>query len=125
MAPISIAKTLSEQTDNNIVELKVSGKLTAEDYAVITPEVEQRMEKYDKIRLCIELHDFHGWTAGAMWEDLKFDFRHFNDIERIAVVGEDRWEKGMTMFFKPFTAATVRYFDNHRLEEAQNWIREL
>jgi hypothetical protein len=27
------------------------------------------------------------------------------------MVGETRWQHGMTTFCKPFTTATVRYFD--------------
>jgi len=27
---------------------------------------------------------FHGWDAGALWEDIKFDIKHFGDIERLA-----------------------------------------
>jgi hypothetical protein len=29
----------------------------------------------------------------------------------------------MAMFFKPFTRATVRYFDLHDFDEAVEWIR--
>lgn len=74
--------------------------------------------------LLIELHDFHGWTAGAMWEDIKFDFKYFHDIERIGVVGENKWEKGMTLFFKPFTAADVHFFASNRKDFAMKWIRK-
>jgi hypothetical protein len=62
------------------------------------------------------MHDFHGWDAGALWEDAKFDLKHFADIERLAFVGEKKWEKGMAQFCRPFTKATIRYFD--RSEEA-------
>jgi hypothetical protein len=125
MAPIFKAIERAENAADNIIELKVSGKLTTEDYEDIITELENRIKKVNRIRLLIELHDFHGWTAGALWEDVKFDFKHFSDIERCAVVGESRWEKGMTFFFKPFTAADVRYFDSNSLEEARRWIREL
>jgi hypothetical protein len=117
---IEIAAT----TDDNLIELKIIGKLTTEDYALIVGELEKNINKFGKIRLLIELQDFHGWTAGAMWEDIKFDFKHFYDIEKIAVIGENRWEKGMTLFFKPFTRADVRYFARGRLAEALKWIRE-
>ena len=116
---------LSETVAENITELKVSGRLTTEDYALLIGELERLIEKFGRIRLLIELHDFHGWTAGAMWKDIKFDFKHFHDIQRIAVVGENRWEKGMTVFFKPFTAAVVRYFDSASLDEAGKWLREI
>ena len=109
---------------DNIVELEIADKLTTEDYALIIGEIEGRIEKFNKIRLLIRLYDFKGWTAGAMWEDIKFDLRHFNDVERIGVVGENNWEKGMTFFFKPFTLAEVRYFDQDHLGQARSWIWE-
>ena len=64
------------------------------------------------------MHDFHGWTLGAVWEDVKFDLRHFSHIERLALVGDTKWEAGMAMFCKPFTTAKVRYFDESKAEEA-------
>jgi hypothetical protein len=29
---------------------------------------------------------FHGWEAGALWEDIKFDLKHYADIERLAMI---------------------------------------
>jgi hypothetical protein len=76
------------------------------------------------ISILFEMHDFHGWTAGAMWEDMKFDFKHWRDIERLAIVGESKWEKGMAAFCKPFTSAKIQYFDHTQLSEAETWLRE-
>ena len=53
----------------------------------------------------VVMHDFHGWTASAAWEDTKFGVRHFHDIERLAMVGETKWQHGMAIFCKPFTTA--------------------
>jgi hypothetical protein len=111
-----------EVADDKIVEVKLSGKLTTEDYSHFLPVVEAAIQENGKVRMLVIMHDFHGWTAGALWEDVKFDWRHFRDIERLALVGEKRWESGMAVFCKPFTTATVKYFDHTRLEEARQWI---
>jgi hypothetical protein len=55
-------------------------------------------------------------------EDMKFDFKHWKDIERLAIVGESKWEEGMSVFCKPFTAAKIQYFDIAKLAEAKAWI---
>jgi len=107
-----------------IVTLTIKKKLDKEDYETFVPMIERQIEAGAPIRLLVELKDFEGWTAGALWEDTKFAARHFKDIERMAVIGESRWEKGGTFFFKPFTAAKVRYFDNREMEGARQWIRE-
>src|SRR5947209_2498821 len=75
-----------------------------------------------KLRILMIMRDFHGWTAGALWEDMKFEFKHWRDIEKLAMVGEAKWEKGMATFCKPFTNAKIRYFDHTQLEEARKWI---
>jgi len=57
-----------------------------------------------------------------VWEDTKFAVHHFRDIERLAVVGETKWQEGMTVFCKPFTTATIRYFDHSKASEASDWL---
>ena len=54
----------------------------------------------------------------------KFDVKHFSDIERLAMVGDSKWESGMAKFCKPFTTAKVKYFDEAKLTEAETWISE-
>lgn len=111
-------------SSGNVVRVSVSQKLTSEDYELFVPEIEQLIEEHGKIRILFEMHDFHGWTAGALWQDFKFDLKHFRDIERIAMVGDKAWEHGMATFCRPFTTAKMRYFDQEQADEAQKWIAE-
>ena len=105
-----------------VLHVKVTGKLNREAYESFGPAVDEQIREHGRIRILFEMHDFHGWTAGAMWEDIKFDFKHWKDIERLAIVGDSKWEAGMAVFCKPFTAAKIRYFDQARLDEAVNWV---
>ena len=104
--------------------VRASGKLTKEDYARFVPAVESFIREVGKLRLLFEMHGFHGWTAGALWEDVKFDLHHFADIERLALVGDTKWQEGMAVFCKPFTKANVEYFPSSRRAEALAWLRE-
>ncbi|HEX20526.1 MAG TPA: STAS/SEC14 domain-containing protein [Acidiferrobacteraceae bacterium] len=106
----------------NILTMRLSGKLTKEDYERFVPEIERMMKAHDKVRILVELVDFHGWTAAAAWEDTKFGIRHFNDVERIAIVGDAAWEKGMALLCEPFTVAKVKYFDTSQMAAAKTWI---
>lgn len=116
---------INEGNDGKILEVRASGKLTKEDYQHFVPEIERLIKAHGKIRVLFEMSDFHGWELSAMWEDIKFDLKHFRDIERLAIVGETKWEKGMAVFCKPFTAATIRYFDHDQAQAARTWIQEL
>jgi hypothetical protein len=112
---------LHEEAGGKLLVVGLTGKLTKGDYERFVPEVERLIRQYGKIRLLVRMHDFHGWTMGALWEDIKFDFKHFRDIERLALVGDRKWEAGMAAFCKPFTTATVRYFDESKADEAFAW----
>ncbi len=107
-----------------VLTIRATGKLVTEDYSHFLPEIERLIVQHGRIRILFEMHDFHGWKLGAAWEDLKFDIKHFGDIERLAVVGESNWEKWMTAFCRPFTAAKIKYFDRTAMEEAHDWIDE-
>ena len=117
-------QTLDIISVGKLLHVKVTGKLTKEAYESFAPVVEVQIQEHGKIRILFEMHEFHGWTAGALWEDLKFDFKHWKDIERLSIVGESKWEASMAVFCKPFTAAKIRYFDHTKLDEAKAWIAE-
>lgn len=113
-----------EKSKGNLLEVQLTGKLAKEDYSLFVPTVERLVRALGKIRLLVVMHDFHGWTAGALWEDIKFDAKHFKDIERLAFVGEKKWEHDMAIFCKPFTRAKINYFDHVAVNEARTWIEE-
>ena len=115
---------LHEEAGGKILIVNLSGKLTKEDYANFTPEVNRAVKDHGKVQILVRMHGFHGWTLGAVWEDMKFDLHHFAHIERLALVGDKRWEAGMALFCQPFTTAKVRYFDESQGEEAVVWIHE-
>lgn len=109
---------------SKVMTVEVGGKLTQGDYAHFVPEVEKMIRENGKIRLMVKMHDFHGWEASALWEDIRFDLKHFSDIERLAIVGETKWQKGMAAFCRPFTTAAIKYFDHSQVAEAEAWINE-
>lgn len=115
---------LREELGKNVLELRLSDKLTKQDYETFVPEVERVIRLHGKVRMLVHMHNFHGWELSALWEDIKFDWKHFSDIERLALVGDRKWEAGMAAFCKPFTRATVRYFDETRADEARAWVLE-
>lgn len=109
---------------DKVIGLKLSGKLHDEDYDRFVPIVDQSVEKQGKVRMLIEFHDFHGWSAHALWDDVVFAASHCLDIERIAMIGETSWEKWMAKVCKPFTRATIKYFEHDQADAAKAWVEE-
>ncbi|MDR3402167.1 MAG: STAS/SEC14 domain-containing protein [Chthoniobacter sp.] len=134
---------VDEEVRANVLEFDLHGKLSREDYEELTPEIESLIDQYGTIRVLVIMRGFHGWDAGAFWEAIKWNSRHFRHIERLAVVGEEaidvrdgfgafdlsysrkvRWQKWMTNFYRAFAHARVRYFTLEELDEAREWLNE-
>lgn len=113
---------LEKRADHKVVVAHASGKLTKEDYELFLPEVERLIKEEGKIRLVFEMRDFHGWGPAGLWEDIKFDFKHFADIERLAMVGEKKWDEWMDKFCQPFIKAKTHYYDQSQEKDARDWI---
>ncbi|HEY8904385.1 MAG TPA: STAS/SEC14 domain-containing protein [Chthoniobacterales bacterium] len=113
---------LTEIQNGRVLEVRVSGKIVKEDYETFVPAMDRLVRQHGKIQMLMEMHDFHGWTLGAAWEDTKFALHHFHDIERLAIVGETKWQEAMAAFCKPFTKAEVRFFDRKDIDDAREWV---
>ena len=116
---------LEEEDGGRILVVHVTEKLVKADYAPLVHEFERLFRQYGKLRLLFDMTGFHGWDAGATWEDLKFGIKHFSDINRLAMVGDKKWQHGMAIFCEPFTKATVRYFAHADAADARKWLSEV
>jgi len=136
---------VDEEVHGKVLEVDLHGKLDRADYERFVPESEKLIGQYGKIRILVTMHDFHGWDAGALWEDTKWNAKHFSQIERLAIVGGNRrevsdtsgafdpqirrrspsWHKWMTGIYKTFTNTQVRYFTLDQIDAAHAWINGL
>lgn len=113
---------LEEQNGGRVLEVHVSGRLTHKDYSKFVPAFERLVKQHGKLRVLFDMQDFHGWELSALWDDVRFDLSHFRDIDRLAMVGDKMWEKGMSVFCRPFTTARIRCFDRSALQDARDWL---
>src|SRR5689334_8882295 len=94
---------IQERLGVKFVEIDLRDRISREDFQRFVPEIEHQIREHGKLRVLVRMHDFHGWTAGGFWEDFKFEAKHFKDFERIAFVGEKRWEAVLSGFCKALT----------------------
>lgn len=116
---------ISVHADQNIIYTIAEAKLTDDDYKRIIPLLQEKIRTFGKIRWYFEMRDFEGWTLSAMWDDLKLGLEYGKDLEMIAMVGDKKWEKGLTQLMKPFTGAEIKYFEEEDREEAKIWISRI
>ena len=111
-------------SSKNVIGFRMTGKLTDADYKAVAPEFEDGIKRYGKIRLLWLLEDFHGWESRAAWDDYDYWRKYGKEIERVAIVGNKRWEEWMTKLAQLFMKGGVKYFDESQLDDAWVWVRE-
>jgi hypothetical protein len=46
------------------------------------------------------------------------------DVERVAIVGNAKWQPESSVFLEPFTGAQVQHFPEAQLQLALAWLKE-
>ncbi|WP_250626974.1 STAS/SEC14 domain-containing protein [Pinirhizobacter soli] len=105
---------------------RATGTVTAADYEnVLVPDIEAAFAVNRKLRLLYHVAPgFESFEAGAMWDDAKLGFRHFSGWDRVALVTDVAWLRGLAGAMKIFVPADLRLFADADLEKAKAWIAE-
>jgi hypothetical protein len=112
-----------EAGGGNLRILRLKGLLRkAELDAVLATETRQwRPTTHVKVLLILE--DFKGWEHGANWGDTTFFETHGDQIDKIAIVADPKWEAEMLAFVGAgFRRAPVKFFSANEFALAWSWL---
>jgi hypothetical protein len=106
-----------------VYRVEMSGLLRKEELDRCQATLSGEMRRVGHVHLLILLRDFAGWAAHPDWNDLTFYVQHGDAIERIAIVGEPRWESQALMFAAAgLRKAPVEFFAQADLAAARAWL---
>ncbi|GAA6206106.1 STAS/SEC14 domain-containing protein [Thalassotalea sp. SU-HH00458] len=112
-----------ERFDKNFfLSLKAVGKLTHEDYEIITPMIDSALSqvKDPKVDVLIDGTELQGWELRAAWDDLKLGLKHNNEFRKIAIYGNKHWQEITAKIGAWFMSGEVKYFDD--VNDALSWL---
>jgi hypothetical protein len=116
---------IDSKSHDNIIGLKVDGKLLKDDYKTVIPQLEQIISEHGAFRCLIEITGLKGGELGAFWEEIKFDTKHYKQIEQCAIVGDPSWHQWMTKLSKLiFLKAKIEHFEPDQIDQAWKWIEQ-
>lgn len=107
-----------------VFAFKAVGRLTHDDYQTFLPRLEKILQQDGRISILLELENFHGWELQAAMDDYRFGMDHQDSFERIAIIGDKRWEEWLALLARPFVKADIRFFVPEQIGEAWDWLRE-
>ncbi|MFY0696739.1 MAG: STAS/SEC14 domain-containing protein [Balneola sp.] len=110
--------------EENIIALKVSGTLNKQDFEALAPRLRDFTESNQNPNLLMVLERFKGWDdVSSFWEDLKLDAEFIGKFQRIAIVGESKWQKWGTNFLNALTNEEMNFFDIKDADRAWFWLQ--
>jgi hypothetical protein len=119
----SIMPAMLHHDSGNIYRLDISGLLSREEFAFAEDELAIAIARIGSARLLCVLKEFQGWNTAGDWHNMDFYMKHGDTIERIAVVGEERWRDLTLMFASAdLRQAPVKFFPASSLVTAREWL---
>lgn len=111
---------------DDVVAVRAVGVVTARDYdRTLTPLVKAALARHDRVKLLYWLgEDFKGFSAGAIWDDMRLGLMHLGDFSRVAVVTDVAWVRQSVKLFAPLLRADVQLFRGGEIDRARAWIVE-
>ena len=112
-----------QQNSGNLGVFTVTGKLTTEELQQVQSQAELVIQKLGGIKILILLDDFAGWEKAEGWEDFSFAERNDQYIEKMAIVGDRKWEDLVYAFtLKGLRPFPIEYFNDGETAAAQQWL---
>ena len=119
------AITRLEGFPRDVIALRFYGLITSQNYAEsIVPLIDAASKEHDKLKLlCVLDQYFDGYSAGAMWDDMRFGFSHLTTFSKLALVTDIDWIRKSAKLFGSLMPTEVMVFDGDDLDDAEAWIK--
>lgn len=115
--------TLKADGVGKVYVLRAEGVLTDADYEELIPKFDDIIATHGPIRLLSDVTGLEGMEPLAIWDDLMLGVRHWNDFERMVILGDASWQEVAAKVADLVTRGEVRYFDQGQRDDALKWLK--
>ena len=108
---------------DGILTVRITGKLTQPELRAAQNQMAAILQRQSKTRILVLAEGFQGWAQGGDWGDLSFQMENDPFIEKMAIVGEKKWEDLALIFAaQGLRKFPVEYFQTADLVKARSWL---
>lgn len=105
--------------------LRFSGTVEAAEFEAAQNLLGKEIDAGARPCLLAILENFEGWERGAEWGNPDFQYWRSDEIAKIAIVVDRRWEAQALAFAGANSrSAPVKAFAPGEIETARNWLAE-
>jgi hypothetical protein len=111
-------------TDKPIVGLEILGKIPGAEYDEVDRRLKAMYDQYGCVHMLFHMIEPSVLQPAPFWKDVELSLDHLADVERLAIIGDQRWLEAYTLVLAPqFPAITVRHFTLPAKDEAWAWLQ--
>ena len=108
---------------DNVYRLDMHGLLRKDDLDHCQQALITEMRRVGNVRLIFVLDGFEGWDPKDDWRDMAFYAKYGSSIDRIAIVGDERWRDETLIFAgADLRRAPTEFFASTSLSQAREWV---
>jgi hypothetical protein len=112
-----------EQEEGNLRVLWITGLIRKSEWDDALATEARQWGPQTRIKTLVIVDDFKGWERGADWGDLTFFDRHGDQIDKIAIVADQKWETDLLLFGGVgLRRAPVKFFPANQRKLAREWL---
>jgi len=113
----------TKESENCFV-ICIKGVLTFDDLKEAEKSGREGIDRSQKVNLLVLAEQFSGWGKDGDWGDLTFMNEYDSNVERIAVVADEKWRDQLLMFLGDGRRqASVMFFFPDEEKDARDWLQ--
>ncbi len=109
--------------EGRLLIAEVHGLMLKSEFDHCVQLAKQAIAKHGKICILVLLEGVTGWQRGANWGDISFAMEYDAEVEKIAIVGDERWkDEAFAFTAKPFRTTAIEFFPVAEAAAARRWV---
>lgn len=113
-----------DRSSGRVLGYEIRDRITEAELQEILDEMEAVILDEGAVSVLVHVPAFPSFELSALDDDLGFWFRHGEDLERYALVGDSRLVEWASELGDRVTSTDIRYFDEDDLDAAWEWVEE-
>lgn len=109
---------------DNVLGIILEQKIDTENLKKIQRKLQEKIDKYNEIRVYLEDKNNDGITLKAALKDLSYEMSRKTAIKKIAVVTDARLFKLVSEIKEQLLDTKVEVFDKENRMRAMSWVME-
>lgn len=115
-------ETLPESSSET-VGWRLEGRLSDAEVEAMHEQLDSIIADKGSARVLVDLTAMEGMEPSAVWEDLHRSVGKLGDIDRLAVIGDERWHEWVTTASDTIAPIEAHYYAPAESPAAWTWLR--